>query len=506
MGKHNILLTIIDGFGISKHVEGNAIQAASTPTLDAAFSHYPTTTLKAAEEAVGLPKGQMGNSEVGHLNLGAGRIVYQDLTRINKAIKDGSFYQNKIIISALNNAKQHGTSLHIIGLVSDGGVHSHNTHLYALLDLAQEYGLTEVYIHAFLDGRDVGPETAYKYLEELEEYTHRSVGKIATISGRYYAMDRDNRWERIKKAYDAMARGIGRYAKNSSEAIRHAYDTGETDEFVTPTIITTNSKPVAIVSDNDSILFFNFRADRARQITVAFIKKDFTYFEREYKPVFFVGMTEYDESFRIPTAFPKQDIENTLAKVVSEHNLTQLRIAETEKYAHVTFFFNGGKEMPVQGEDRILVPSPKVSTYDKKPEMSAYEITEKVVEAIKSQRYDVIILNYANCDMVGHTGDFQAAVKAVETVDLCIARLMDAINMTSSTMIITADHGNAEQMIESSGKPHTAHTCNPVPLTLVSGKKYRLHTGILADVAPTILDLLNIEKPDEMTGKSLLVR
>ena len=506
MGKHTLLLTIIDGFGISKRAEGNAIQAANTPTLDAIFSHYPTTTLKAAEEAVGLPGGQMGNSEVGHLNLGAGRVVYQDLTRINKAIKDGSFYQNKTIISALNNAKQHGTSLHIMGLVSDGGVHSHNKHLYALLDLAQQYGLTEVYIHAFLDGRDVGPKTAYKYLEELEEYTHRFVGKIATISGRYYAMDRDNRWERIKKAYDAMAKGIGRYAKNTSEAIWHAYNTGETDEFVTPTIITTNSKPAATISDNDSILFFNFRADRARQITMAFIKRDFTLFERDYESVFFVGMTEYDESFKIPTAFPRQDIENTLAKVISEHRLTQLRIAETEKYAHVTFFFNGGKEKPVPGEDRILVPSPKVSTYDKKPGMSAHEVTEKVVEAIKSQRYDVIILNYANCDMVGHTGNFQAAVKAVETVDLCIDRVIDAINTIDGTMILTADHGNVEQMIEYSGKPHTAHTCNPVPLTLISRKKYRLHAGILADVAPTILDLLNIEKPGEMTGKSLLVK
>jgi 2,3-bisphosphoglycerate-independent phosphoglycerate mutase len=503
--KRTLILAILDGFGISDNKEGNAIAAAHTPNLDYIFSEYPTAVLQAAGEAVGLPEGQMGNSEVGHLNLGAGRIVYQDLTRISKAIRDGSFNSNPALLSAIHHAKQQGSALHLMGLVSDGGVHSHNTHLYALLELAQEQGLRRVYVHAFLDGRDVGPKTADKYLRELEEQTHRSVGKIATISGRYYAMDRDNRWERVKKAYDAMVKGVGRYASSVAEAIQLAYEAGETDEFVTPTVITENSRPLATIESDDSIIFFNFRADRARQITRAFIESDFTSFKREPMSVFFVSMTEYDRNFQIPVAFPPETIDNTLAEVLSKHGLTQLHIAETEKYAHVTFFFNGGREEPYPGEHRILVPSPKVATYDLMPEMSAVEVTEQVIEAVNSESFDVIVLNYANCDMVGHTGNFHAAVKAVETVDSCVGRLLEVVENRGDVMVITADHGNAEQMRDSS-KPHTAHTGNLVPISLISEERgCALKEGILADVAPTILELLGIDKPVEMTGASLIV-
>lgn len=502
-----LILAILDGFGISESAEGNAIAAASTPNLDEIFTSYPTARLKASGEAVGLPEGQMGNSEVGHLNLGAGRIVYQDLLRINNAIEDGSFYQNSVLLSAIRHAKEHNSALHLMGLVSDGGVHSHNTHLYALLKLAQEQGLSKVYIHAFLDGRDAGPRTADRYLRELEEYTRSSGGRVATISGRYYAMDRDHRWERIKKAYDAIVLGRGRRAGSVQDAIQQAYAAGETDEFVVPTVITDDTageEPVAVVSPDDAVIFFNFRADRARELTKAFIEEDFNAFEREYVSVFFVSMTEYDKTFQIPVAFPPEMLINTLAEVLSREGLRQLHIAETEKYAHVTFFFNGGREEPYPGEERILVPSPRVSTYDLKPEMSAVEVTDKVVEAVVLQRYDVIILNYANCDMVGHTGDFQAAVKAVEAVDGCIGRLLKAVRDTGSIMVFTSDHGNAEQMRDSS-RLHTAHTSNQVPVCLVGEEGCGLRDGILADVAPTILELLGLEIPGEMTAHSLLL-
>ncbi len=505
MNREMVLLAILDGFGLSDESYGNAILAACTPNLDRIFSECPTIRLEAAGEAGGLPAGQMGNSEVGHLNLGAGRIVYQELTRIGKAVDDGSFYRNTVLLSAIENVKECGTRLHLMGLLSDGGVHSHNEHLYALLGLAEQNGVNDVCVHAFLDGRDVGPRTAERYMAELEARMKRSVGKIASISGRYYAMDRDNRWERVEKSFDAIVRGVGIYADSSDEAIRAAYGRGESDEFVLPTVIVRNGKPVGVVGEGDSVVFFNFRADRARQITRAFIDRDFAGFEREYIPIMFVGMTEYDKSFRIPVAFPPGLIVKTLGEVVSDNGLRQLRVAETEKYAHVTFFFNGGVEKPFSGEDRVLVPSPKVSTYDLKPEMSAYEVTRKVVEAIQSKRYDLIVLNYANCDMVGHTGNFDAAVRAVEAVDLCVGRVVDAVRNVGGVMVLTSDHGNAEQMKEASGAAHTAHTSNQVPLSIISQKMYRLRDGILADVAPTILDLLGIERPVEMTGRSLVL-
>ncbi|MHC1572664.1 MAG: 2,3-bisphosphoglycerate-independent phosphoglycerate mutase [Methanosarcinales archaeon] len=508
MGREMVLLTILDGFGLSDEHHGNAILAAHTPNLDRVFSDYPCVRLEAAGDAVGLPPGQMGNSEVGHLNLGAGRVVYQELTRIGRAIEDGSFYQNRALLSAIENVKDRGTCLHLMGLLSDGGVHSHNTHLYALLQLAERNGVSNVCIHAFLDGRDVGPKTADRYLAELEREIDRSVGRIGSISGRYYAMDRDNRWERTNKAFNAIVNGVGLYAESSEEAIRTAYARGESDEFVLPTVIVKDGKPVCVVSEGDSVIFFNFRADRARQITRAFIDSDFSEFERDYVPIVFVSMTEYDESFKIPVAFPPELIANTLGEVVSRNGLKQLRIAETEKYAHVTFFFNGGVETPFSGEDRVLVPSPKVPTYDLKPEMSAPLVTEKVVEAIRSKQYDLIVLNYANCDMVGHTGNFDATVRAVEAVDLSVGRVAGVIRESGGVMILTADHGNAEQMYETSEsgeRLHTAHTSNPVPFSIISQKMYRLRDGILADVAPTILDLLGLERPVEMTGRSLLI-
>ena len=505
MREKMVLLTILDGFGLSDEQDGNAILAAHTPNLDRIFSEYPTVRLEASGEAVGLPSGQMGNSEVGHLNIGSGRVVYQELTRIGKAVEDGSFYRNGALFSAIENVKERGTCLHLMGLLSDGGVHSHNTHLYALLRLAERHGVSDVCVHAFLDGRDVGPKTADRYLAELETCIGESVGRIASISGRYYAMDRDNRWERVEKSFDAIVRGAGLYANSSDEAIGAAYGRGESDEFVVPTVIVRDGNPVGVIDAGDSVVFFNFRADRARQITRAFIDKDFAEFEREYMPLMFVSMTEYDGSFKIPVAFPPELIARTLGEVVSINGLRQLRVAETEKYAHVTFFFNGGVEEPLSGEDRVLVPSPMVSTYDLKPEMSARVVTLKVVEAIQSKRYDLIVLNYANCDMVGHTGNFDATVKAVEAVDLYVGRVVDVIKNIGGVMILTADHGNAEQMCEDCDVAHTAHTNNPVPLSIISQEVYRLQDGILADVAPTILDLLGVEQPVEMTGRSLVV-
>jgi 2,3-bisphosphoglycerate-independent phosphoglycerate mutase len=502
--KRPILLMILDGYGLSDKKEGNAIVSAKTPNLDRLFSTYPHSILEASGMSVGLPEGQMGNSEVGHLNIGAGRIVYQDLTRITKSIQDGDFSMNNTLIRALENAKTNNSSLHLLGLLSDGGVHSHNTHLYALLGLAKKHGLSKVFVHAFLDGRDVPPKSALTYIADAKKKMEDLGGKFATISGRYFAMDRDKRWDRVEKAYDAMTMGRGAVAESAAAAVQNAYARRETDEFVIPTVITEKNKRAAVISDNDSVIFFNFRSDRAREITRALTNENFSDFKRKIYPhTHFVCMTQYDETFGLPVAFPPESLKNILADILSKGHLRQLRIAETEKYAHVTFFFNGGREEPVEGEERILIPSSKVATYDLQPEMSAYRVTDEVEKAVSSGKYDVIILNYANLDMVGHTGVFDAAVKAVETIDTCIGRVEKAISAAGGLLILTADHGNAEQMLDRSGGIQTAHTCDPVPF-LYCDTGAKLRNGVLADIAPTLLYILEIEKPAEMTGKSLI--
>ncbi len=507
-----LMLIILDGWGYMKAKEGNAILAARTPNLDRLEKEYPWCFLEASGEAVGLPKGMMGNSEVGHLTIGAGRVVYQDLTRINISIRNGDFFKNPVFLNAISNVKANDSSLHLIGLASYGGIHSYMPHLYALIKLAQEKGLKNVYVHAFLDGRDEPPKAAIGDIKELDAFCkEHGSAKIATVSGRYYAMDRDNRWDRTKLAYDALTRGVAPYTALDAEiAISNAYARGETDEFVKPTVITNpEEKPVATIQDKDSVIFFNFRPDRARQLTWAFIKEDFDGFVREKRPkVYFVCMTQYDETLDVPIAFPPLKLKNVLGEVLSKHGLIQLRIAETEKYAHVTYFLNGGEEKRYRGEDRCLIPSPKIATYDLKPEMSAYEITDEVIRRIQSGKYDVIVLNFANMDMVGHTGIFEAAVKAVEAVDNCIGRIVEALKEKGGVALITADHGNAEEMIDpKTGEPHTAHTSNPVKCIYFGNAEVKaLRNGKLCDVAPTILELLRLPKPQEMTGKSLLVK
>lgn len=512
-----LCLIILDGWGISPCVEGNAIATAGTPNMDALCRRYPRTDLAAAGEAVGLPSGQMGNSEVGHLNIGAGRIVYQDFTRINKAIGDGEFLTNPVLVDAVKHAKQAGGRMHLMGLLSDGGVHSHAEHLYALIGLAKRQGLADVWVHAFLDGRDVPPQSAPGYIERLEaKMTELGVGRVATISGRYYAMDRDRRWERTKAAYDAIVYGEGESAPTALAAVERSYAQGVVDEFVKPTVVVSaeeqksGSAEGQSVRDGDSCIFFNFRPDRARQLTRAFIDKAFDAFDRGPRPpeVFFVTMTEYDATFAAPIVFQPVEISHTLSKVLSEHGLKQLHIAETEKYAHVTFFFNGGVEAPEPGEERILVPSPKVDTYDLKPEMSAFEVTRRVVEAIRARAYDVIIINYANADMVGHTAVFNAAIRAIEVVDECVGRVFEEVSAAGGVTIVTADHGNADQEIDcETGRPFTAHTTNPVPFILAMANGFTLRGGgVLADIAPTILDILHAPQPAEMTGRTLIER
>ncbi|MEG6584913.1 2,3-bisphosphoglycerate-independent phosphoglycerate mutase [Dendrosporobacter sp. 1207_IL3150] len=507
--KTPILLAILDGWGIGKDTDPyNAIAQAQTPHMKLLAEMYPATTLTCSGEAVGLPEGQMGNSEVGHLNIGAGRIVYQELTRITKAIREGEFFANDVLVNLIEKTKASNGALHLMGLLSDGGVHSHNQHLYALLELAKNYGLSRVYVHAFLDGRDVPPSSAREFIQELEtKIAEIGVGRIATISGRYYAMDRDKRWERVEKAYAALVYRTGEQAISAIQAVEQAYSQGQTDEFVLPTVI--EGCGDCGIKNGDGVFFFNFRPDRARQLTRVFVDKAFDGFERKsgFMPLHFATMTQYDETLDVSVAYKPQYLKNTLGEIFAEKGLKQLRIAETEKYAHVTFFFNGGEEKPSQGEDRILIPSPKVATYDLKPDMSALEVTDKAIEAIKSGKYDLIILNYANGDMVGHTGVFPAAVKAVSVVDTCVGRLVDAMRDAGGITCITADHGNAEVMVDSVTKePFTAHTTNTVPFIMVS-EQYRsakLNSGILADIAPTILGLAGIEAPVEMTGKSLL--
>ena len=505
------MLMILDGFGINEQEEGNAVKLSNTPNIDSLMKKYPTTKIKPSGLAVGLPEGQMGNSEVGHTNIGAGRIVYQELTRITKSIEDGDFFSNEEFINAIENCKKHNSKLHILGLLSDGGVHSHNRHLYGLLEMAKRRDFENVYVHCFLDGRDTPPASAENYIIELQEkMKEKEIGKIASISGRFYSMDRDKRWERVKKAYDALVNGEGIKSANVINAIENSYQKEVFDEFVEPTVITSadGETPIAKIEENDSVIFFNFRPDRAREITRAIVDKDFDGFETKKINTFYVCFTSYDETMpNVHIAFKKEQIINTLGEVLSKLGKTQLRIAETEKYAHVTFFFNGGEEKQYPGEDRILVPSPKVETYDMQPEMSAPEVTEKVVDAILSGKYDSIILNYANSDMVGHTGSLEAAIKAVEKIDECVGKVVNAINEKHGNLIITADHGNCEQMIDyETGEPHTAHTTNLVPLILITdnGNEKLKDDGKLADLAPTILDLMNIEKPVEMTGESLL--
>ncbi len=505
--KKPIALIIMDGFGIAPKY-GNAIDYARTPHLDQLFFKNPVTMIGASGLDVGLPHGQMGNSEVGHTNMGAGRIVYQELTRITKSIEDGDFFENEAMNKAIDNCKANDSSLHLFGLLSPGGVHSHNTHLYGILELAKRKGLSKVYIHAFLDGRDVPPSSAKEYVAEaVEKCAEIGIGKIATISGRYYAMDRDNRWERVEKAYSAIVYGEGVQETDPVQAVQNSYDNGVTDEFMLPAVIAGGDT----VKANDSVIFYNFRPDRAREITRTFVDDDFNGFERRNGrfPVTYVCMTQYDATMpNVDVAFKPQKLVNTLGEYLSNNGLTQLRIAETEKYAHVTFFFNGGVEKQYEGEDRILVKSPAVATYDMQPHMSAYEVTEKCVDAIKSGKYDVVILNFANCDMVGHTGVFDAAVKAVEAVDWGVKKVTDAIAEMGGVTCITADHGNADRMIDRDGTPFTAHTTNPVPFCVVGYdecKELRAG-GVLADIAPTMLDIMGLPQPEEMTGKSMIMR
>ena len=508
MNKTPTTLIIMDGFGLTNGVVGNAIRAASTPRLDQFFQEYAHTTLRASGLDVGLPDGQMGNSEVGHTNIGAGRVVFQDLPRITKAIRDGSFFENPAYNHAMDACLEKGTALHLMGLLSDGGVHSHLDHLFALLEMAKRKGLEKVYIHAFLDGRDVSPTSGADFVARtVEQCRSIGVGKIATVMGRYYAMDRDKRWDRVEMAYDAMVYGEGStFNPVPVAAVKDSYAAGVTDEFVEPVVCDRDGT----ISDNDSVIFFNFRPDRARELTRALVDPDFAGFRRKkgFFPLVYICMTQYDATMpNVEVAYKPEDLTNTFGEYISKQGLTQLRIAETEKYAHVTFFFNGGVEAPYPGEDRVLVPSPKVATYDMQPEMSAYLVTDEVVKRIRSGKYDVIILNYANCDMVGHTGVFEAAVKAVETVDACLGRMLAAIEEMGGRAFVTADHGNADRMTDEEGKPFTAHTTNPVPFIAVGfpeGTKLMPEGGRLADIAPTMLAALGLPQPAEMTGRSML--
>ncbi|MCU6760807.1 2%2C3-bisphosphoglycerate-independent phosphoglycerate mutase [uncultured Roseburia sp.] len=512
MSKKPTVLMILDGFGLNDKHQANAVFEGKTPVIDGLMKDYPFVKGYASGLAVGLPEGQMGNSEVGHLNMGAGRIVYQELTRITKEIQDGDFFKNEALLKGIANVKKNNSALHLYGLLSDGGVHSHNTHLYGLLELAKREGIKKVYVHCFMDGRDTAPTSGKGFIEELQQKMKEiGVGKIASVMGRYYVMDRDNRWERVEKAYRALTLGEGNKALEPLEAIQASYDADVTDEFVVPVVIQENEKPVAVVQDKDTVIFYNFRPDRAREITRAFCADEFDGFDRGVrKDVTYICFTEYDVT--IPNkevAFHKVELKNTFGEYLAAHGKTQARIAETEKYAHVTFFFNGGVEEPNKGEVRILVNSPKVATYDLKPEMSAYEVCDKLVEAIKSQKYDVIIINFANPDMVGHTGVESAAIAAVEAVDSCVGRAVEALKEVEGQMFLCADHGNAEQLVDyNTGEPFTAHTTNPVPFILINyDPAYTLkENGCLADIVPTLIEMMGMEQPEEMTGHSLLIR
>lgn len=504
-----LLLMILDGYGVNANKRGNACAQAHTPNLEKYKAEYPFTTLVACGQAVGLPEGQMGNSEVGHLNIGAGRTVYQDLSRITVSIREGDFFENPVLLKAMNQAKNNGKALHLMGLLSDGGVHSHIEHLFALMDMAVKHGLEKIYVHAFLDGRDVPPANAMEYITPLEQKCQAlGTGCVATLMGRYYAMDRDQRWDRVEKAYQAMVLGEGIKATSASAALQQAYNRGETDEFVQPTVVTdADGQPIATFSEGDSVIFFNFRPDRAREITRSFVDQEFTGFQRpQDRPnVGFVCLTTYDKTINAPVAFGPQQLNNTLGQVIAQHNLKQLRIAETEKYAHVTFFFNGGVEAPNENEDRLLIPSPKVATYDLKPEMSAIEVTEALLDKLNQDIYDVIVLNYANPDMVGHTGKMDSAVQAMQIVDECVGRVVESALAKGGTVLLTADHGNCEEMQDETGHQKTSHTTNLVPFVVI-GSQYqnaKLHPGSLRDIAPTMLKILGIPQPPEMTGQVL---
>lgn len=508
--KRPVMLMILDGFGNNPQEEGNAVFHAKKPNFDALLKKYPNSVLKTSGLDVGLPDGQMGNSEVGHTNIGAGRVVYQELTRISKSISDGDFFENPALIKAMVKAKEKQTKLHVMGLLSDGGVHSHLQHLFAILKLAKAQNVNEVYIHPFFDGRDVAPDSGISYLEALLEGIQSiGIGKIATLTGRFYVMDRDNRWERVKLAYDALVNGVGEESISPIQTIRERYENKEYDEFIKPTVMMENGRPVATISDQDSVIFFNFRPDRAREITRSLVDEAFEGFIRVKGALnlTYVCMTQYDKTMPgVEVAFKPQSLKNTVGEYVSYQGLKQFRIAETEKYAHVTFFLNGGVEAPYEGEDRCLVPSPKVETYDLQPEMSAYEVTNQVLQRIEADQHDVYILNFANPDMVGHTGSFPAAVKAVEAVDVCLGRVVDGILNKNGVVIVTADHGNAEKMIDDeTKKPHTAHTVFEVPVILAGLSNVGLRKGRLADLAPTMLHILGLEQPQEMTGESIIL-
>ncbi|MET3683718.1 2,3-bisphosphoglycerate-independent phosphoglycerate mutase [Alkalibacillus flavidus] len=501
-------LIILDGYAMRDEAYGNAVKQANTPNFDRYWGEFPHSQLTACGEAVGLPEGQMGNSEVGHLNIGAGRVVYQNLTRINLAIKDGSFQQNESFTKAADHVKDHDGAWHIFGLLSDGGVHSHENHIHAMLDAAKAKGIDRVYVHAFLDGRDVGPKTAVTYLERLQaKMDEIGVGKLASVSGRYYAMDRDKRWERVEKAFRALRLGDVKQTTDAIQAVKDSYDEDIVDEFVEPFVLTENGKPVATVEDGDAILFANFRPDRAQQLTDVFSNNRLDDFETEYEPLHnlhMVTMTQYSDAFTVDVAFPPNTPENTIGEVVSNNGMTQLRIAETEKYPHVTYFMNGGLEQTFDGENRILIDSPKVATYDLKPEMSAYEVTDALIEAYDEDAPNLTILNFANPDMVGHSGMLEPTIKAVEAVDECLGRVVDKIHELGGSVIITADHGNSDIVLNDDGSPMTAHTTNPVPVIVTKENVELREGGILGDLAPTLLDLLQVDQPDDMTGQSLI--
>ncbi len=507
---NKVLLLILDGYGINPSEHGNAIAAAKKPTLDSFFNKHPQATLEASGLSVGLPEGIMGNSEVGHLNIGAGRIVYQLNTLIDKKIETGEFYENQVLKDAILHAKENSSKLHLFGLLSDGNVHSNNVHLWALLELCSQMEFSDVYLHAFMDGRDTLPHSGMDFIKEfLQKSKQLKVGNLATISGRYYAMDRDNRWERIEKAYNAIVHGKGRFYENPVQAMQESYDENITDEFIDPTVITNADKPTATVQDSDSIIFFNFRADRARELTQTFINPEFEHFETEsFEGLKYTTFSQYDKKFsdRVPVAFSLPELKRILGEEISNADLRQLRLAETEKYAHVTFFFNGGVENPYPQEDRVLVPSPKIATYDLQPEMNAFEVKDELIKALEADKYSFIVTNFANCDMVGHTGVFDAAKAAVEAVDKCLAEIIPIAQKKDYNIIITADHGNAEKMLDENENVFTAHSTNPVPIVVAlnSDKKFELNDGILADIAPTILHLMGVDIPKEMTGRNLI--
>ena len=504
MSKKPVMLMILDGWGVAPESDVNAATLAQTPNLDRYFAEFPNTTLEASGMEVGLPEGQIGNSEVGHLNIGAGRIIYQSLTRITKAIKDGDFFTNEVLCACMDKTKNAGKALHLMGLLSDGGVHSNINHLIALLEMAKARGLEKVYVHAFLDGRDVPPKSAVGFIKQLQDaIAGMEFGKIATVMGRYYAMDRDNRWDRLEKAYKTLVFGEGKLVADPVQGVEASYEAGVTDEFVEPMVVESVD---AKITSGDGIIFFNFRPDRARQITRALNDAEFPHFERPASalPVNFVCMTQYDATIDAPVAYPPEEYNDTLGEVLAKEGKHQLRIAETEKYAHVTFFFNGGVEEPNLNEERVLINSPKVATYNLQPEMSAYDVTNALLAELDKDKFDVVVLNYANPDMVGHTGVLPAAIKAMEAVDECVGKVVDKVLSLGGSVCITADHGNLEKMAEADGTPHTAHTTNVVPFILVSNEEHKLHSGVLADIAPTMLELLNIEKPAVMTGSSLI--